>query len=119
MSDDLIARLEAGSADQQQTLIGEALEYVATQENWSAIRYGKAIGWLYAGAFESAALTLVPEDLQYRIRKFIGGEFSERPGIWFSAQVCSYDLSVNEEGASRATPALALTIAALKARRTA
>lgn len=64
-----------------------------------------------------AALTLVPENREYRICKHRGGERSTMPGIWYEAVTFDYELDLVTGGKTRSTPALALCIAALKAEK--
>lgn len=62
------------------------------------------------------ALALVAGDLEYSISKFRAGKHTERPGFWFHAEIFNDGSRPTDEGKSLATPALALCIAALKAR---
>jgi len=104
---DLIARLEAAAADEQQNLVLECLN-LAYKHQWLPMRaYAVAVSWCMTGAYESAALTLVPEGYEWTI------------GLVNTRGFCS----LGPEGTftttaevDAATPALAICAAALKAR---
>lgn len=119
--DELIARLEAAKADQQRELLIEAFEafhpypgprhYLVTEIDWSWDRMrDRFMRMLDAQAYESAALTLVPEGCLWGA----GNEdCTDRPWAWCLPPGKSWD---DADNSYAATPALALCIAALKAR---
>jgi hypothetical protein len=99
--EELIAALESATAEQQGHLILQAL-WLAHERGWITAQAGeRAFKMLSVGAYESAALTLVP---------------ANRIGPW-----CIFDFTnsakaeVDGEPGVGATPALALAAAALKA----
>ena len=112
----LIARVEAATADEQASVLMEVGRALAnappantTLEAWGR-RWAQFRNWVHDKAFLDAALTLVPEEW--------GREFWHEPGekaqgnVWpprrrFPRWTCS---------GFAATPALALTAAALRAR---
>jgi hypothetical protein len=112
---DLIARLEAATADQQAGLIKLAL-WSAVDNGWITPKAcGRAIRMVDAEAYESAALTLVPDGWRWSL------DWTQRPPY----QDCGRaDLYAPGRGIKppdvqdvyAATPAIALCIAALKAR---
>ena len=68
----------------------------------------------YTGSID-AALSFTPEGWEYRIYHNIAGKFTELPGSWYLGQVHEYMPKWRFEGYSRATPAIALCIANLRA----
>lgn len=125
---DLIARLEAATADQQRELLLEAFDELYPQHLDTTVR-ARFIIMLDAEAYESAALTLVPEGWQ--VDKLAQGW---RCGLW-GCQLVPKPSHKTLERFDRgetigyrtadapnngrygiATPALAIVIAALRAR---
>lgn len=99
---DLIAELEAAPAEDQQRLIEKAIRLVFEREWISREVANLALLWNSHKAYESAALTLVDENSAFEIwRSFTG--------------VCHAEIG-NGDDQKGATLALALTIAALKAK---
>lgn len=109
MTDDLInliERLEAAEEAEQGALILEALTYAQHfSRRWiTAAQYCLALAQLKCKAYESAALTLVPEGRFWTVDN--------------SAAAYTSELGSGPQNATTGdatTPALALTIAALKA----
>ena len=99
----LIARVEAATVAEQSDVLAAAL-MAARKAGWFAAKqYSSALRMLAAGAYESAALTLVPGGWLWEVRD---------DGV---AWVTSPDKGGSWPGTA-ATPALALTAAALPAR---
>ena len=111
---DLIARVEAGTAEQQADLLDEAWEAVAP--SWPLEKARKLAGEfshkLDANAFVDAALMMVPDGVLWTMNSWEGpSRFSA--GLWVGSRFIVY--ADKEKAAS--TPALALTSAILRARR--
>ena len=109
---DLIDKLEKATADEQESVLRDALAF-AWQRGWlSRDTYNRAREWVDLGAYESAALTLVPEGwsrLQKTAEHHENGFVVE---LWRSWGPDAYKrISVRHQ-----TEAIALCIAALKAR---
>lgn len=114
---DLATRVEAGSADMQRELLNESWNALAQHSaDFRTFARARCPGFwanaskfavmLDAWAFESAAMTLVPEGLRFEVTTT-----GYRPG----ATVCGNILTGVHEGSYAATPALALTAACLRA----
>lgn len=120
MSNELIARLEAATADHQRELLFEAFEavhpypghehYLVDEIDWTWDRLRQRFAAMVAAeAYESAALTLVPE----------GGTavfhlFNHRDGFW----ECDLGSTGPDFRGQAATPALAIAAATLRAKDT-
>ena len=101
---ELIAKLEAATEGEQERLILEALD-VAHRHNWiNPATYTKAWGWAAAGHYLSAAMVMVPEG--WMVRKF-----EQWPDGWY----CSIVKSSAAHQGNQKPPALAITIAAMRA----
>ena len=105
--DDLIAELERAEKGSQPELLHRAVDFARDQGWFNEDEHAKAWAFINIGAFESAALTLVPEGRYWRINPSLS---KGRPTAGVECDTC-------EAMAEAATPALALTIAALKARK--
>ena len=108
---ELAERCEKATAEQQRELLLEAFEtltaaFVATP---SAIKF---VRMLDAEAYESAAMTLVPEGWTYDAYQGPSGQ----PHRWKLRTIGDGDKFYTEVEAKAATPALALCAAALRAR---
>ena len=110
MHSDLIARLEAATDDQQRELLIEAYEAIHDgdhPEYCSSFRALRFMRMLDAEAYESAALTLVPEGWTcFHLFRVKGCRF-----VWEA--VIGPELP--DYRGQAATPALAICIAALRA----
>ena len=105
----LLQRLEAASADEQGHLISEAASY-AREQGWiDHATCLKAISWVKVGAYLDAALTLVPEGTDWKLHRT-----SCNADVWFTAEI--QDSNEDWWRARKSSPALALCIAALRAR---
>jgi len=115
MSAEMIARLEAATEETQRADVQAAL-YFAQKRRWITFEtWNRASAWAESGAYESAALTLVPEGLDVEILILVNdGAVRAEVQIYPKAfAVCRDDEHIYGEGK---TPALALCIAALKLR---
>jgi len=119
MTDDLIARIEAASADDERHMLELAWQQVRGEFPggcaWYSAENQRLARLLNGGGFIDAALTLVPDDAFWRLgHDGDGADPSE-----FKAQIIVPKLGgVDMRGQSvAATPALALCAAALKARK--
>lgn len=119
MKDDLIARLEAATADEQRELLLEAFEaihpypgpdhYLKPDIDWTWDRLRERfVKMLDAEAYESAALTLVPEGWNWAV-------WMRHDWRKHSAQVWHRERESSTKHGDAATPALAIVIAALRA----
>lgn len=113
---ELIAALEGATVEQQDALIDRTLLFAERQGWITTNTMIKARRMLDAGAYESAALTLLPEGCLGMIKEVWSG--TQKAGI---ATVQRYTASPRLMWAAgwdafAATPALALSAAALKAR---
>jgi hypothetical protein len=111
---ELAERCEAATAEQQRELLEDA---------WAAI-HGRAprrnrggdnavnrfVSMIDAKAYESAAMTLVPEGLHFGL-----GDFYDIKCAWAWCGRMSGTLAIDEEIGSAATTALALCAAAMRA----
>lgn len=128
MTSELIARLEAATADQQRELLIEAFEafhpypgprhYLVTEIDWSWDRMrDRFMRMLDAEAYESAALTLVPEGYAVEVSLWpkqtshceIIGTHLRNDEYWHTGKDGKWR-------SQAATPALAIVIAALRAK---
>ena len=105
---DLLTRLKAATAEQQHELILQALWHAREREWITEERYYQAVSWCDDGAFESAALTLVPEGMMWLLCSDGTADIGREPA--------SGTMLVGEFEGEAATPALAFVIAALRAR---
>lgn len=123
----LAARCEAAAVEMQAKLIDEAWDacaqhsaafrafataYVSGFDN-NAGKFGAAMD---AGAYESAALMLVPEECRFNLNRrpyAKGRQDGYHAQVWFSR---FYETSEDMPNAWAATPAHAITAAALRAR---
>jgi len=104
--DEIIARLEEATELQQALVLEEAVKY-AHERRWIDKETAQqALAWVECGAFESAALSLVPEGCAWQV----GCEIDFTP----TARVWGHDIHADEFAA---TPALALCIASFRARQ--
>ena len=104
----LIARVEAATVAEQSDVLAAAL-MAARKAGWFAAKqYSSALRMLAASAYESAALTLVPEGMVWNA----GNDTPGWAHVWRDSP--QYD-GRPHDGRS-ATPGLALTAAALRAR---
>ncbi len=62
-----------------------------------------------------AALSFTPEGWEWWVRHNIAGDYTSQPGSWYMGQISEYMGKWRFEGISRATPAIALCIANLRA----
>jgi hypothetical protein len=122
MSNELIARLEAATADHQRELLFEAFEavhpypghehYLVDEIDWTWDRLRQPfIAMLDAEAYESAALTLVPEGWNWGI--FMRHDWPKQ-----NAQVWHREREASTKHGEAATPALAIAAATLRAKDT-
>lgn len=100
----LAARVEAASADEQRAVIESAAVHLALHRKWPPLDddegralAGRFYSFLNAGAFLDAAMSLVPD------------------GADWSLDSAGFYAVVNGKPGAAATPALALTAAALRA----
>lgn len=108
MKDDLIGRLEAAT-ELTLELFVEAQAHIRpdiNDEDWA-----RSYAMVQAGAYESAALTLVPEGWAYEARQGPSGQ----PHIWDLLTIKSGDVRYTRVTGRAKTPALAIVIAALRA----
>lgn len=113
---DLIARIEAGTADQQRELLIEAGRLVFDDRqgrNDDGRKWSAFCAMLDAEAYESAALMLVPEGLVWCVLTDFG--LPGRARLWGSVLPGQADSGWTADGA---TPALAICAAALSAKET-
>lgn len=109
---DLIARLQSAAPYQQRELLWEAVKLAKDREWIDAHTYARSARFLDAAAYVDAALTLVPEGLEWKAGgnpgavKYAGEAEIEHPKEGWAGCIET----------TGATPALALVIAALKAR---
>jgi hypothetical protein len=116
----LIERVEGATGADHAAVIRDAVLFVADYERanmiprraerWAerAFLWKRVLEWIDVGAYESAAASLVPKDWQW----VCGKDRPENGGAWA-------DVQPNVVGVTKrraATPALALTAAALRAR---
>lgn len=100
----LIAALEKATADQQATVLADAIRFARDTGLIDRERAAEAFNWIAYGAYESAALTLVPEGRQAVVYTAGGAD------VWpATTGMHLHDMTY------AATPAIALCIAALKA----
>ena len=103
---DLIAKLEAAPEAQQELVFLEVLE-LARNRNWiNDDTHERARQWVINGAYLSAAEVLVPEKYAWRLQEVVGSGM---------AIVAPEGKKWNFPKIHAATPALAITIAAMKA----
>lgn len=112
---DLIARVEAGTAEQQRELLLQAFEVCFPRpqdvRKWLNKR-NRFTDMLDTAAFVDAALMMMPEGVLWTMNSWEGpSRFSA--GLWAGSRFIVY--ADKEKAAS--TPALALTAAILRARR--
>ena len=101
---ELIAELEGATEARQELVIREALKF-ARDQGWITIQtYTKAEAWAHSGAYLSAAMVMVPEG--WMVRKF-----EQWPDGWY----CSIVKSSAAHQGNQKPPALAITIAAMRA----
>lgn len=101
----LAERVEKGAANEQRALLREAILLVQVDEPIELVQL--RLEWIETGAFESAAMSLVPEGWDFTLDRVNG---------FGAAQIFS-DRKLEAEGAGiGATPALALTAACLRSR---
>ena len=115
---ELIARIENASAADQSDVIRAALRH-ALDQGWITVdAYKRAQLMCNAGAFVDAALTLIPEGHAWSVRwnRASDGELYGDARCW---RFCHpRDDETPTHRALAATPALALSAAALRARST-
>lgn len=110
---DLATRLEQGTAEQQRELLSKAVEHLAARNLISYGNSAKALRFIDAEAYESAALMLVPEGWSPIIDCV--AETRDPP----SCQVECWKIGADHRDTFRtvgtaATPALAICAAALR-----
>lgn len=115
---DLAARVEKAAPDQQAELIGDAWDLLGPMCRWSSQESARFANMIEAGAYESAAMMLVPISCgwfigwgQTRPDEPMGGARITRNGC-FIGYDANYDAISDAEAT---TPALALTAACLRA----
>ena len=107
--DTLIRELEGTSATVERGAILDALTYAHASKWIDTATFHSAQKMLHVGAFLSAALTLVPEGLAWTMYSDGSIELGPEPS--------DGQMMDSVWAAEAATPALALCIVALKARR--
>ena len=109
----LIARVEVAAVAEQSDVLAAAL-MAARKAGWFAAKqYSSALRMLAASAYESAAMTLVPEGWRvYRMERLSCAPDAE----WRADIIKTYGSVGQNARASHLAPALALTAAALRAR---
>lgn len=114
--EELIERLEAATADQQATVLADAVRF-ARDAGWiDRERAAEAFNWIAYGAYESAALALVPAGCDWVVRSGMTDHPTDtRPYAHVMFGNVNRDRRRSLGEAHAATPALALCIAALKA----
>lgn len=105
---ELIAALEAAKADDQGGMVRTALWFARDQQWITQDAYERGYHMCDAGAYESAALSLVPDGAYWDA----GHSYVHKPRDCYESTVGH---PYGHEGHAK-TPALALCIAALKAR---
>ena len=105
---DLLAKLEAAPEADQERLIMEALQYAYDHDWITGVTFVMVRAWVPLGAYLSAAMVLLPKGAAWSISQSDDRD-DQRP-----CGVVQVAISTGEEFA--ATPALALALAALKAR---
>ena len=110
----LITKLEAAPEDEQEQLIQDALQY-AFEHDWiTATVFVLAKEWLRMGAFLCAALVLVPEGWWWRMNQSGGPMRGEQNDLSPIYTTTLFRPRLEVRG-THGTPALAFTIAAMKA----
>jgi len=104
---ELIAALEKATADQQATVLADAIRFARDTGLIDRERAAEAFNWIAYGAYESAALTLVPEGHEWLRKSHLSMTVYRVPDddkTW-----------VHHIDGAHKLPAIALCIAALKA----
>lgn len=115
---DLATRLEQGTAEQQQELLEEAWDTIAPLRGiaWASVNAGRFGRMIDAEAYESAALTLVPEgEGRWPQVYYVGPNpndqrYGHRWSVWEKGKIEPH------KGHNKDSSALALAAAALRAR---
>ena len=114
---DLIKRCEEAGADQEGTLVQEALD-LARDRGWIARdTWDQGMHMLEAGAYESAALLLVPEGWQWEMASYSRYDDQPRAALWRNLNSEEFDetRALGWIAIAVATPALAILAASLRA----
>ena len=101
---DLIEKLEAATEAEQERLILETLQFAYDRDWMTGVKFVMVRAWMPLGAYLSAAVVLVPEGWFYRL---------DTSGA--DVQLWHPDKRWEEHRGFATTPALAITIAAMKA----
>lgn len=121
----LAERAAAGSAEQQADLLADAWDALGPIARWSAPQVRRFGMMIDAGAYESAALMMVPEDSGFQIDNGLSHwiALGDKAALCGRATIDYPKPDYDGNGDSwisvrvlAATPALALTAAALRAR---
>lgn len=117
--DDLIARLEKATEADQQSVMLDVIAFAYKSKWIAAIAYNRALEWILLGAYESAALILVPEGWSWTVKAYRDCAPPNDTAHAVVSRVAWEKRGDEAEFYKSSNPAIALCIAALKAMQTA
>lgn len=113
---DLIARLEKATEPDRELLLDCYEAAFNDRRDLGPKHLAQFLRLLDAEAWTDAALTLVPDEHTWEVWREWGGPLSGKPGFRFEAETWAKSHCNVLKGEHKTSPAIAICIAALKAR---